>query len=166
MENVAIAFFYSLASPSAPWIALVVCSAVLVFVYILKSGILTIKTEKILLGKAAAENEQIILRRQFEHIVTVANGTFSAIPRHEKFDEWRTRFVIEKVIDEFVNLCVFNHLDTSERYIRLKQVAVWNIIQKYIWNEVYQSIQFHSFVDDFVKDMIVNLVAIRREYSK
>lgn len=166
MENIAIEFFHSLASPSAPWIVLVICAAILFLAYMLKSGILTIKTEKILLGKEAAENEQVILRRQFEHIITVANGTFSAIPRYEKFDEWRTRFVIEKVIDEFVNLCVFNHLDSSERYIRLKQIAIWNIIQKYIWNELYQSIQFHHFVDDFVKDMIENLVAIRREYSK
>ena len=132
MEKALTEFFRALGSPSAPWTVLVLAGAGLFFVYMLKSGMLSVKTDSLMIGKEAAEKEQVILRRQVEHITMTINGTFSAIPRHEKFDEWRTRFVLEKVIDEFVNLCMFNHLDTNDYYIHLKQNAIWAIVQKYI----------------------------------
>jgi len=166
MANVAEEFFRSLGSPSAPWVALILAGSFLFLVYMLKSGMLSVKTDKLLLGKKAAETEQVILRRQVEHINMTINGTFSAIPRHPKFDEWRTRFVLEKVIDEFVNLCMFNHIDTNEYYIHLKQNAIWGIIQKYIWNELYQTKEFRSYVDTVVRDLIVDLVNIRKVYSR
>ena len=132
----------------------------------LKSGMLSVKTDSLMIGKEAAEKEQVILRRQVEHITMTINGTFSAIPRHPKFDEWRTRFVLEKVIDEFVNLCMFNHIDTNEYYIHLKQNAIWGIIQKYIWNELYQTEEFRSYVDTVVRELIIDLVNIRKVYGK
>ena len=166
MEKVLTEFFRALGSPSAPWIALVLVGAGLFFVYMLKSGMLSVKTDSLMIGKEAAEKEQVILRRQVEHITMTINGTFSVIPRHEKFDEWRTRFVLEKVIDEFVNLCMFNHIDTNEYYIHLKQNAIWGIIQKYIWNELYQSDSFRSYVDTVVRELIIDLVNIRKVYGK
>ncbi len=166
MEKALTEFFRALGSPSAPWTALVIAAAALYLVYMLKSGMLSVKTDKIMLGKEAAETEQVILRRQVEHITMTINGTFSAIPRHPQFDEWRTRFVLEKVIDEFVNLCMFNHLDTNDYYIHLKQNAIWAIVQKYIWNELYQSDSFRSYVDTVVRELIIDLVNIRKVYGK
>lgn len=154
-----------LGSPNAPWLMLIICAVIAWVTYIVHKGWVEIKTDKLIVGKQAAESEQVVMRRQVEYIDQAINATMRKIPRHDKFDEWRTRFVLEKVIDCMVNWCMFNHIDTSERYIHLKQEEVWLTVQKYIWHELYQSEDFRLYVDEVVKDVIYNLVAIRKEYK-
>ena len=155
-----------LMSPQAPWLVLIAFGLIAYITYVIQKGWVSIHSDKITIGKRAAETEQVILRRQVEYIDNAVNATMRHIPRHDKFDEWRTRFVLEKVIDTMVNWCMFNHIDTSERYIRLKAEEVWTVVQKYTWHEVYQTEEFHDYVLKFVREVIENLVAYRREYGK
>lgn len=154
-----------LQSPNAPWLMLIVCAAVVYASYLFKTGMVRIKTDKVQIGRTAAEIETVILRRQIEYINHAVNATMRKIPRHDKFDEWRAKYVLEKVIDAMTSWALFNHLDTSDRYVHLKQDEIWDIVQQYTWHEVYQSQAFRQYVDSIVADILESLVDIRQQYG-
>lgn len=150
-------------APQLHWLVLVIVIGVICLAYAIKTGALHYKSDRLEIGRQATEHENIILRRQIEYISNACGGVYISIPRHDKFDPWRTKFVIEKVIDEMTNWCLFNHISVSQSYIEIKQATVWNIIQRYIWHEMYQTDDFKQFVNEFVKGVIEKLVLIRKE---
>ena len=154
-----------LQSPNAPWLLLIASAAVVYASYLFRTGMLKVKTDKIQIGRDAAEIENVILRRQIEYINHAINATMRKIPRHDKFDEWRTKYILEKVIDAMTSWALFNHLDTSDRYVHLKQDEVWDIVQQYTWHELYQSQEFRQYVDSVVADIMEALVDIRHQYG-
>lgn len=154
-----------LTSPQSPITLLLVIILLFFALYVLRKGWFSVKTDRIQLGRMGAEKEQLVLRRQVEYVNTAINACMRKVPKHDKFDEWRTRFVFERVIDAMVEWCMFNHIDTGRRYKSLKVGQVWNIIQKYTWHPLYQSEEFKEYVRVTVEDMIDNLVSIRVEYG-
>lgn len=161
-----------LASPTGNFLIIGFIIVAVYATWALRSGLIKYHTDKLEIGgqyerrnKLTLEKHTLVLERQMEYISNAIDGAFSQIPRTETWNEWRTRFVFERVIRAMHKWCVFNHIDNGQRYVALKQDEVWNIIQKYTEADIYHTSEFRSYVDDMVEDIIENLVAIKQEYG-
>lgn len=152
-----------LGSPQLPWLVLIGIVGALYAIQLVKSGYVQVHTDKVRIGRKASVKEQVILRRQVEYLRSACEATFRDIPRHEKFDEWRTKYVIELVIDEITDWCIFNHLDLNKSFVETKSDKIWYIVQLNTWNDLYKSEEFKRYVYGFVKRTIEKLYQIRQE---
>lgn len=112
---------------------------------------------------AGQEKERMILRRQMEYVIASVNEAMTEIGTREGEDEWKRKFISEKVIDVLNDAISFNHVSTDRSYILLKQLCVWSEIQKTgIEIGYYKSDEFKSLVYKWVEDAIKDILEIRK----
>lgn len=131
-----------------------------------KHGWVAIKTDTIQVGRDASIREQTIIRNQIEWAKNAIEGFEHDIPKTETYDEFRGKFVLEKVYDEVIKWIIFNHIEKTKTYIGLKQESVISIIKKYSYSEIYSSDDFLNSVKDHVVYIIEHLIDIRKEYGE
>jgi hypothetical protein len=60
---------------------------------------------------------------------------------------------------------LYNHIEESSHYIEIKQKKLWNIILQNVVNEEIKTDDFKDIVYDGVRDIIHNLIKIRKTYK-
>lgn len=141
------------------------CIAVIVIVSA-RYGLLKIKTDKLTIGRDSSDRERQIIRVQSEYVEIAAEAFEMEIPKYDGYDYYHGKFVVEKVIDAFNKNITQNHINTGASYILVTQKKIWKLIQSLVVNDMYRTEEFKQSVDEFVADVIENLVRIRKEYSK
>lgn len=154
-----------LTSPNAG-IVLTFCLFIGIIVWLLtKSGLLNIHTENVSLGAANAERE--IIRQQVEW----ARLHFEAIEtqldfKDENYDQWRGKYVAERLYDEVVDWITFNHLNMSSAYIEVKQEKILVLLHSLTDREEFRTPEFEQFMRDDTRKSIEKLIQIREVYKK
>ena len=64
-----------------------------------------------------------------------------------------------------VEWILYNHVEESNHYVAIKQRKLWNIILQNVENDEIRTEDFKDVVYDGVKDIIHNLVIIRKNYK-
>lgn len=150
-------------SPNATVAFFFILIVIVVAAFLSKSGLLTVKTEKIQLG--AADREREILRQQIEWIRLHCEALESEMKKPENYNAWRGKYIVSRVYDEYVDWITFNHLSTSSSYIEIKQDRIVNMVSKLTDDPLFHSDEFEEFLRRDVKNCIEKLIQIRTIYK-
>ena len=149
---------------------IIICILLIIIIFLIvryaKLGLINIKTKNLSVGKTASETERTIMRNQIEWAKLACQAFESKIPRFEGYDIYKGKYIIERVFDECVKWIAFNHIETTDAYISIKQEIIWNMVQSYVENEKLRSKSFKKTVDEYVAYVVTSLVNIREEYDK
>lgn len=127
-----------------------------------KKGVFKWHTEKLTIG--VSENERAIIRQQVEWSeLEIESLAFTE--RFNHVDEWRTKFILEKLFDEVLQWIIFNHITDSPEYISIKQEKIWNLTQTFVIKDEFKSEEFKDFIYKEVEKIIKRLVFLRRQYG-
>lgn len=135
---------------------------ILLLAHLSNKGVFKWHTEKLTIG--ASENERAIIRQQVEW----AELEIESLATAEIFshvDEWRTKYILEKLFDEVLQWIIFNHIKDSPEYISIKQEKIWNMTQTLVVREEFKSNEFKDFIYKEVDKVIKRLIFLRRQYG-
>ena len=135
---------------------------ILLLAHFSNKGVFKWHTEKLTIG--ASENERAIIRQQVEW----AELEIESLATAEMFshvDEWRTKYILEKLFDEILQWIIFNHIKDSPEYISIKQEKIWNMTQTLVVREEFRSDEFKDFIYKEVDKIIKRLIFLRRQYG-
>lgn len=124
-------------------------------------GHLKIKTDKILIGKNASEQERLLMKKQSEFAHYACMGFEKEIPRFDGYDETLGKLIAEKAYDEVVSWIMINHIEDAPHYISNKQEIIWNLVINETVDKRMRSDRFKERVFYNVESIIKQLVAIR-----
>ena len=142
--------------------------AVLIFIVLGilgKKGIISINKCGVRIG--SDEKELTIVRNQSQwaylYIMSLKGKLINLEnPRREDFF---ADYVLEKVYDKVVEWITYNHVSANNSYIEIKQSEVKCIVYSLPIQEEFKTPEFEVRMNGWVKEIILNLLKIRKEYS-
>ena len=150
----------------SPNVTIILCFVVFVLllgVVLSKTGLLKIHTNALEIG--AADRERNIIRQQLEWIRLHLEGLESTMPKPPRYDEWRGKYIVSAVFEEYVAWITLNHLNTSTAYIEIKQDRIVSLVHSLTFKEEFRSDEFDEFLRKTTKENIEKLVQIRSVYK-
>lgn len=150
-----------LTSPNAAIVIIGLIAIIIVLAILAKLGIISFNRAGVKLG--VADEERAVLRNQIDYIDVACNGMVSKLPN--KFTEgdsyYHTKYVIQKVISEFIKIVSYNHLTDDEAYLTTKQEVIYFTILKRTNDVYFRSEEFRDLICKFTRDLIKQLIKIR-----
>lgn len=135
---------------------------ILLLAHLSNKGVFKWHTEKLTIG--ASENERAIIRQQVEW-TELEIESLASMEIFNHVDEWRTKYILEKIFDEVLQWIIFNHIKDSPEYISIKQEKIWNMTQTLVVREEFRSDEFKDFIYKEVDKIIKRLIFLRRQYG-
>lgn len=135
---------------------------ILLLAHLSNKGVFKWHTEKLTIG--ASENERAIIRQQVEW-AELEIESLASMEIFSHVDEWRTKYILEKMFDEILQWIIFNHIKDSPEYISIKQEKIWNMTQTLVIREEFRSDAFKDFIYKEVDKIIKRLIFLRRQYG-
>ena len=135
---------------------------ILLLAHFSKKGVFKWHTERLTIG--ASENERAIIRQQVEW-AELEIESLASMEIFSHVDEWRTKYILEKMFDEILQWIIFNHIKDSPEYISIKQEKIWNMTQTLVVREEFRSDEFKDFIYKEVDKIIKRLNFLRRQYG-
>lgn len=142
--------------------------AVLIFIafgILGKKGIISINKGGVRIG--SDEKELTIVRNQSQwaylYIMSLKGKLINLEnPRREDFF---AEYVLERVYDKVVEWITYNHVSANNSYIEIKQSEVKCIVYSMPIQEEFKTPEFETRMNGWTKEIILNLIKIRKEYS-
>lgn len=131
-----------------------------IIIILLKKGFIKVKTNHVEIGKVE-DKERSLLRQQIEYAESACYGMKYKLPKDLGLEEYRTKYIIEKVYDEFIKIILFNHLSLDKGYIKTKQEIIRNVIWKRTEIDYFASPEFIEMLFGFVEGLIKDLYNMR-----
>ena len=94
-----------------------------------KLGLVKIKTDKISVGRDASLAERNLMKKQVEYAYQACKAFEQRIPKFDGYNTYLGKYITEVTFDEIVNWIMFNHIEDTADYIKIKQDIIWNIIK-------------------------------------
>lgn len=152
-----------LTSPNAPIVLIFLTFVVVIGWIAAKTGLLNIHTDNIRMG--VEDRERAIIRCQTEWIKNHLEGLERSMKKPKDYDEWRGKYVIEVVYDEYVKMIAYNHITTDPQYVEVKSDTIVSIIHKLTEKPEFQGKAFENVIREDTKANIAKLVQIRELYK-
>jgi hypothetical protein len=132
-----------------------------------KHSLVKIHTTKMDIGKQSSDHERLILQQQADWAYLECMAFEEKIPHNfEGFDQWKCKCMIEQAYSMIVKWILINHIyRNDEKYIRLKQEIMWNMILRGTEHKALRSNSFKAQVDAEVERIIQHLILIREQYT-
>lgn len=140
-----------------------------------KLGVIKVKTEHLQIGSITeskeAYYERKIVQEQCDFAHTYLMGLIGKItdvcPDHMlTHDGWMTRCILEYAYDEFVNWIHYNHISSDDAYISVKQTKICSLIYTQPVRPEFKTPEFQERMKNWVKEIILELVRIRKVYTE
>ncbi len=154
-----------LVSPNALFVLVFLFIFCLFVIFASKKGLISINTGNVRIGYD--ERELTIVRNQSQWAYLFIMSLKGKLIE-ETDDEYRKCFIeniLEKVYDKVVEWITFNHLSVSNTYIEIKQSEIKCLVYSQPVKEEFKTPEFECRMNNWVKEAILNLVKIRKEYS-
>lgn len=142
--------------------------AVLIFIalgILGKKGIISINKCGVRIG--SDEKELTIVRNQSQwaylYIMSLKGKLINL--ENPRRDDFFADYVLEKVYDKVVEWITYNHVSANNSYIEIKQSEVKCIVYSMPIQEEFKTPEFETRMNGWVKEIILNLIKIRKEYS-
>lgn len=146
---------------SNPYLYLATIGVVVVLIF---SGKLKLNIKGIKIG--TDEKERLIIGRQTRYVDNeLAAIASTLLKEHPDFDPWRTKYVCEKVLDEYVRAIYMNHITDTEGYIDDRYETNLAIVQKRVERDYFWSEEFKKFLKENTEKMVKKLYKIRKEMN-
>lgn len=151
-------------SSNAVPIVLIIVVLVLIIAFLAKKGIISFKGHGLSVGND--ETERTVIRSQIQYAQTAVGDFYSTIPYWEGRDEYRLRYIMELIIDCFVECAIFNHVTTEKIYTELKQRKVWQCVIDHSENPNILTDDFKKAVYEETRHILEKFIEIRKYYQQ
>lgn len=146
---------------NSPWLYMVTFGSIL---FLILTGRFKYKGHGLNIG--GADDERTILRRQTNYIDHEMDAIASTmLKEHPDFDRWRTKYIVEKVYDEYIRAIHWNHISNSTSYVDDIYGTLLAIVQKRSEKDYFWTDEFKSFLKEHTTKVVAKLVNIRKEYK-
>lgn len=139
---------------------------IVVLFILLKTGLLSVDTNIVRLGKTR-ENERAILAAQISYL-SLHFGAISTkmVKERNDINPYHIKYTVEKLHDEMVRRCAINHISNDPIYEQDVYLTLIDIVRKRAGDDYFWSTDFEQFVKDEVRTMLIQLLNIRNRMNK
>lgn len=154
-------------SGNGPVTGLLILIIIALIALTVRFGHLRIRSEHVAIGTDAQEKERNIIRNQSEWLEDAVYAYENQIPGQgtKGYNAFRGKYILEICYKEMLKWVLYNHIEESSHYVEIKQKKLWNIILQNVVNEEIRADDFKDIVYDGVRDIIHNLIKIRKTYK-
>lgn len=150
--------------------ALMILIFILIFAVVLyvmsKKGIVAVNTGKVRIGRD--EQELTIVRNQSQfaylYIMAIKGKILEDDATEQQMD--KVDLILEKIYDKVVDWIHYNHISDTGMYIEIKKEEIKNMVYGFPITEEYKTPEFKNRMEGWVEELILNLLKVRKEYSK
>ena len=137
-------------------------------IILLKKGIFSFNAFglKIDNGNDERDIERTIIRSQIQYVKSAVSDFYDDIPDFEGRDEWRLRYICERIISVFTDIISFNHISKEKIYTEMKQAEIWAVIINNTTASIMTSDEFKDVVYAKTAEILDKLISIREYYKK
>lgn len=140
---------------------------VILFAILVKKGLISFNGKGLKVGNSdSMEIERNIIRSQMQYVKSAISDFYDDIPNFEGRDEWRLRFICEKIVSIFMDIISLNHISREKIYTEMKQASVWEVIINNTSSDIMTSDDFKSIVYTKTAEILDKLVSIREYYKE
>lgn len=149
-------------------IIIIVVLLIVIIAILAKKGIVSFNGFglKIDNGDDERDIERTIIRNQIQYAQTAVGDFYSTIPYWENRDEYRLKYIMELIIDCFVECAIFNHITSEKIYTELKQRKVWQCVIDHSESPNILTDDFKKAVYEETKHILDKFIEIREYYKK
>ena len=157
-----------LTSSNAIPIIIIVVLLVIIIAVLAKKGIVSFKGKGLTVGNGNDERdiERTIIRSQIQYVKSAVSDFYDDIPDFPNRDEWRLKYICERIISVFTNIISFNHISREKIYTEMKQSEIWAVIINNTASEIMTSDEFKNVVYIKTAEILDKLISIREYYKK
>ena len=157
-----------LTSSNAIPIIIIAVLLVVIIAILAKKGIISFKGKGLTVGNGNDERdiERTIIRNQIQYVKSAVSDFYDDIPDFPNRDEWRLKYICERIISAFTDFISFNHLSREKIYTEMKQSEIWAVIINNTASEIMTSDEFKNVVYTKTAEILDKLISIREYYKK
>ena len=140
----------------------------IILIILVKKGIVSFKGKGLTVGNGNDERdiERTIIRSQIQYVKSAVSDFYDDIPDFPNRDEWRLKYICERIISVFTNIISFNHISREKIYTEMKQSEIWAVIINNTASEIMTSDEFKNVVYAKTAEILDKLISIREYYKK
>ena len=131
-----------------------------------KKGVVAVNTGKVRIGRD--EQELTIVRNQSQfaylYIMAIKGKILEDNATEQQID--KVDLILEKIYDKVVDWIHYNHISDTGMYIEIKKEEIKNMVYGFPITEEYKTPEFKNRMEGWVEELILNLLKVRKEYSK
>ena len=156
-----------LTSSNAIPIIIIVVLLVVIIAILAKKGIVSFKGKGLTVGNGNEERdiERTIIRNQIQYVKSAVSDFYDDIPDFPNRDEWRLKYICERIVSVFTNIISFNHISKEKIYVQMKQSEIWAVIINNTTASIMTSDEFKDTVYANVAKILDKLIEIREYYK-
>ena len=156
-----------LISTNAWFILAFILIVVIFIIFCIKKGLIKVNTKHIQIGGELTQRE--LIRREVEtahvFILSIEGKIISDIQDKEQYNEFFTKYILERVYDKVIEWIMFNHITTNQLYVQDKQESICNLVYTMNVADEYKTPEFKDRMCNWVKELIEQLVQVKEVYS-
>ena len=154
-----------ISSPNAWMFLLFTCFALFVLNRMAKSGLLSFKGKGLRVGSDEKELTIIRNQSQWAHLYVMSRKGKLIEEDSTELTKLLCENILEKVYDKIIEWITFNHINSSNTYIEIKQSEIKCLVYSLIIDEKFKTPEFEQRMNGWVHEVILNLINIRKEYT-
>ena len=136
-------------------------------IILVKKGIISFKGKGLTVGNNDERDiERTIIRSQIQYVKSAVSDFYDDIPDFPNRDEWRLRYICERIISVFTDIISFNHISKEKIYTEMKQASIWAVIINNTASDIMTSDEFKDVVYKKTEEILDKLISIREYYKK
>ena len=166
MEKVVEGLKEVLTSPNAWMFLLFLIFAVFILMKMSKAGLISFKGKGLRIGSDEKELTIIRNQTQWAYLYVMSRKGKLIDEDSTEITQLRCEKILEKVYDKIIEWITFNHINSSNTYVEIKQSEVKCLVYSLIMSEEFKTPEFEQRMNGWVKEVILNLINIRKEYSQ
>lgn len=147
------------------WMVLVFFAMLIALLaFLAKAGLITIHTKAVKIGDDQRERE--IIRQQVEWAHLYIMSLRSKVESDDsKYNSYITKYILERCYDKVVEWITFNHLNTKNAYIEIKQEEICSLVYGLGVKDEFKTPEFNLRMKNWTQELIEHLVKIREVYK-
>ena len=135
-------------------------------IILVKKGIISFKGKGLTVGNNDERDiERTIIRSQIQYVKSAVSDFYDGIPDFPNRDEWRLKYICEKIISVFTDIISFNHISKEKIYTEMKQASIWAVIINNTAADIMTSDEFKDVVYKKTEEILDKLISIREYYK-
>ena len=136
-------------------------------IILVKKGIISFKGKGLTVGNNDERDiERTIIRSQIQYVKSAVSDFYDDIPDFPNRDEWRLKYICERIISVFTDIISFNHISKEKIYTEMKQASIWAVIINNTAADIMTSDEFKDIVYKKTEEILDKLISIREYYKK
>lgn len=152
---------------TTPLTLLFATGLIICIIVMIKKGIISFKGKGLTVGNNDERDiERTIIRSQIQYVKSAVSDFYDDIPNFEGRDEWRLRYICERIISVFTDVISFNHISREKIYTEMKQASIWAVIINNTTSYIMTSDEFKNVVYTKTAEILDKLISIREYYKK